>query len=41
MSVLIFAETERGKFKKDALELAAYGRSISDEIKSKLFMDRK
>ena len=36
MSVLIFAETERGKFKKDALELASYGRSISDEIKSKL-----
>ena len=36
MSVLIFAETEKGKFKKDALELASYSRSISDEIKSKL-----
>ena len=36
MSVLIFAETERGKFKKDALELASYGCSIADEIKSKL-----
>ena len=36
MSVLIFAETERGIFKKDALELASYSRSISDEIKSKL-----
>ena len=32
MGILIFTESENGKFKKSALELASYGRAIADHI---------
>lgn len=32
MSVLIYTETENGKFKKSAFELASYGRAIADQM---------
>jgi len=32
MSILIFTETENGKFKKSAFELASYGRAIADPL---------
>lgn len=32
MSILVYTESENGKFKKSALELASYGRAIADEL---------
>ena len=32
MSILIYAESENGKFKKSAYELASYGRAIADQL---------
>ena len=32
MSILIYTESENGKFKKSALELASYGRAIADKL---------
>ena len=32
MGILIYAESENGKFKKCALELASYGRAIADQL---------
>ena len=32
MGVLIYTESENGKFKKSALELASYGRAIADQL---------
>ena len=32
MGILIYAESENGKFKKSALELASYGRAIADQL---------
>jgi electron transfer flavoprotein alpha subunit len=32
MSILIYTESENGKFKKSALELASYGRAIADQL---------
>ncbi|MGB2136550.1 MAG: electron transfer flavoprotein subunit alpha/FixB family protein [Flavobacteriaceae bacterium] len=32
MGILIYTESENGKFKKSALELASYGRAISDQL---------
>ena len=36
MSILIYAESENGKFKKSAYELASYGRIIADQLGVKL-----
>jgi len=36
MSILIYTESENGKFKKSALELAAYGRGIADQLEVEL-----
>lgn len=36
MGILIYAESENGKFKKSALELASYGRAIADQIGAEL-----
>jgi electron transfer flavoprotein alpha subunit len=32
MGILIYTESENGKFKKSALELASYGRAIADQL---------
>ena len=32
MSVLIYAETEGGKLKKAALEVASYGKAVADQM---------
>ena len=32
MGILIYTESENGKFKKSALELASYGRTIADQL---------
>ena len=32
MSILIYTESENGKFKKSAYELASYGRAIADQL---------
>lgn len=32
MSILIYTESENGKFKKSAFELASYGRAIADQL---------
>ncbi len=32
MSILIYTESENGKFKKSALELSSYGRAIADQL---------
>lgn len=32
MSVIIYAESENGKIKKSAFELASYGREIANEM---------
>ena len=32
MGVLIYTETENGKFKKSAFELASYGRALADQM---------
>ena len=32
MSILIYTESENGKFKKSSLELASYGRALADEF---------
>jgi len=31
MAIVIYAESENGKFKKTAFELASYGRAIADQ----------
>ena len=31
MAILVYTESEQGKFKKTAFELASYARSIADE----------
>tara|TARA_B100001173_G_scaffold298394_1_gene295938 strand:+ start:5436 stop:6392 length:957 start_codon:yes stop_codon:yes gene_type:complete len=36
MGILIYTESENGKFKKSALELASYGRSIADQLEVEL-----
>ena len=36
MGILIYTESENGKFKKSALELACYGRAIADQLGVKL-----
>ena len=36
MGILIYTESENGKFKKSALELASYGRAIADQLGVKL-----
>ena len=32
MGILIYTESENGKFKKSAYELASYGRAIADQL---------
>ncbi len=32
MSVIIYSESENGKFKKSAYELASYGRALADKL---------
>ena len=32
MSVLVFAETVKGKFKKSALEVTSYGKKVADTV---------
>lgn len=32
MSILVYTESENGKFKKSAFELASYGRAIADNL---------
>ena len=32
MSILIYTESENGKFKKSSLELASYGRALADKF---------
>ena len=32
MGILVYTESENGKFKKSALELASYGRAIADQL---------
>ena len=32
MSVIIYSESENGKFKKSAFELASYGRALADKL---------
>tara|TARA_B100001250_G_C19723484_1_gene754938 strand:- start:13 stop:969 length:957 start_codon:yes stop_codon:yes gene_type:complete len=36
MSILIYTESENGKFKKSAIELATYGRAIADQLEVEL-----
>tara|TARA_A100001011_G_C14292597_1_gene836924 strand:- start:843 stop:1799 length:957 start_codon:yes stop_codon:yes gene_type:complete len=36
MGILIYTESDNGKFKKSALELASYGRAIADQLGVKL-----
>ena len=36
MAILIYTESENGKFKKSALELASYGRAIADQLEEEL-----
>ncbi len=33
MSILVFAESSEGKFKKSALEVVSYGKKLAEEIK--------
>ena len=32
MSVLVYTETENGKFKKNAFEVASYGKHVADQL---------
>ena len=32
MSVLVYTESENGKFKKIALEVASYGKAVADQM---------
>ena len=36
MSIIIYVESENGKIKKSAYELASYGRAIADEMNFEL-----
>ena len=36
MSVLVFAETSKGKFKKPALEAVSYGKKIAAQLETNL-----
>ena len=36
MSVLVYAESEKGQLKKIALELASFGRAIADQLNTDL-----
>ena len=36
MSVLVYAETEGGKLKKAAFEVASYGKAVADQMGSEL-----
>ena len=32
MSVLVYTESEKGKFKKTALEVASYAKAVADQM---------
>ena len=32
MSVLVYIESDQGKFKKSALEVASYGKAVADQL---------
>ena len=34
MSVLVYIESDQGKFKKSALEVASYGKAVANQLES-------